>query len=95
MDEVEFSYELSGPFHVVRARIQSRTVGELSWLTDKVSARNRRPRGEVQYIETNPGFRRKGIATAMWRYAREHCEEKPRHSRTRSADGRAWVASLR
>lgn len=66
---------------------ESHSVAELSW--------SEKRRGEVLFISVHPHYRRQGIATAMWRMATTWAETKPRHSRDRTPDGRAWIASLR
>jgi ribosomal protein S18 acetylase RimI-like enzyme len=88
----EFSCQLNGTLYRILATIDGQTVGEMTWTDRKLSAS--KPRGEVLYIWTHPGFRRRGIATAMWQHAQQVGEVKPRHSRNRSSEGRAWITSL-
>jgi len=48
--------------------------------------------GECLTVFTHQGYRRQGIATRMWSYAREIYGVE--HSRERTVDGQAWALSL-
>lgn len=47
---------------------------------------------EVKDIRVGEQFRRKGIATGMWNYAKQQ-GLNPEHSDSRTKDGDAWAAS--
>ncbi|MEV7177859.1 GNAT family N-acetyltransferase [Kitasatospora sp. NPDC093679] len=54
--------------------------------------------GEVWWIGVAAKFRRRGIATALWRLAEHKAATArwtaPRHSEVLLPDGEAWIASL-
>jgi GNAT superfamily N-acetyltransferase len=84
---MELMYEVrsSGLRWKATALSEAEVVAELTW--------DKRTR-VIDYVWTRPDHRRQGIATALFRYAVAHAPARPVHSRNRSADGRAWVASL-
>lgn len=49
----------------------------------------------IQSVFTVPTYRRQGVGTAMWNQAHKVSAEQgipaPRHSPTRTEDGRAWA----
>ena len=59
-------------------------VGQLSWS----------PTGRISNIHVLPALRRKGIATAMYNYARGLGVGMPEHSHQRTDEGEAWAQSL-
>jgi ribosomal protein S18 acetylase RimI-like enzyme len=60
-------------------------VGLLSAFTD----------GKIAMISVDPEHRRKGVATAMWNYAKQHPQlSDPYHSKVKTDDGEAWAQSL-
>jgi GNAT superfamily N-acetyltransferase len=65
----------------------------MTWYTIKPDQRT--AKGSVLHIWTDPDYRRQGIASRLWEYAQSlDGVTKPRHSRDRTRDGKAWVASL-
>jgi hypothetical protein len=48
--------------------------------------------GEVKDIRVGEPFRRKGVATGMWNYAKSQ-GFNPEHSDSRTEEGDAWAAS--
>jgi len=48
--------------------------------------------GEVKDIRVGESFRRKGVATGMWNYAKQQ-GLNPEHSDSRTKEGDAWAAS--
>lgn len=47
----------------------------------------------VSWLDVHPDWRRKGVATGMWKYAQEQ-GLNPSHSTTRTPDGDSWAKSL-
>lgn len=71
----------SRPRHVVTAYDGSTIAGRLEWYGKT---------GEVREIDVRPEHRRRGLATAMWEFARD-APKTPKHSPQRTDDGDAWV----
>jgi hypothetical protein len=90
-----YTFELhEGPVnHVITARTSDRKrVGELG--LGKFG-----PSAGLSWITVHPDWRRKGVATAMWRHANDlHSqgilEKKPEMSDYRTIDGDNWAKSL-
>ena len=65
-------------------------VGSMKWDSDDD--------GEVAMIQVHPGWRRRGVATALWRVAVEIVESQgwaaPQHSPQRTAEGDAWARTM-
>lgn len=78
--------------HIAQAIIDGEVVAQLSWWTLKPDQRT--ARGAVQHVWTDPNYRRRGIATKLWRYTQGLDVVRPRHSRNRTPAGKAWIASL-
>lgn len=92
LNEVQFRYERldtgGTPLHQVTAHHEDLQVGAMSW-----NARG------VHGIETQPGFKRHGIATGMWREGQRLAQENaripaPRHSPDRTIQGDAWAKAV-
>lgn len=79
--------------HAAHALINGEVVAELTWWTTKPDQRT--AKGAVRHVWTDPDYRRQGIATALWQYAHSLDVTKPRHSRNRTRDGKAWIQSLK
>ena len=48
---------------------------------------------EVAMVRVNKGQRRKGVATAMWRYAKDN-DLKPEHSAAQTDAGKSWAKKV-
>lgn len=59
-------------------------AGHLSWFADN---------GEVGGVEVHPDFQRRGLATEMWRQARE-LQPDLHHSEALTPDGQAWARKV-
>jgi len=89
-----YTFELQeGPVnHVIHARTaEGKKVGELG--LDKFGP------AKLSWITVHPDWRRKGVATAMWRHANDlHSqgilEKKPEMSDFRTVAGDNWAKSL-
>lgn len=74
--------------HVI---VDDRRVGYLGWYA--CDDHPEYDQGTVAYLEVEPGYRRRGLATLLW----EHCSkvvEDLHHSPTLTDDAEAWIASL-
>lgn len=76
----------------VVALVDGQHVGSLQWIAGTPSDPQRVP-GEVIDIRVDPGWQRKGIATAMWEYA-QSLPFPPVHSPNLTGDGRAWSQTV-
>jgi GNAT superfamily N-acetyltransferase len=69
-------------------------IGRLSLHTKNYVLDGDRPHTDdhtvVSYVEVKPEFRRQGVATAMWNYAKAQ-GFKPHHSSVISDSGYAWA----
>jgi ribosomal protein S18 acetylase RimI-like enzyme len=65
------------------------SVGSLDW-----DAKT----GEVEFIHVHPNYRRKGVATSMWKHAKANAESmgmvEPTHSEDISEQGKAWAEKV-
>lgn len=92
INDLQFNYERletgGKPLHQVTAHHDDLQIGSMTW-----SSRS------VRGIGTEPGFKRKGVATAMWheghRLAAENARiPMPKHSVDRTTAGDAWARSV-
>jgi len=74
----------------VEARHDGRTVGHLEWDPYPYSEDEDEPTPIVNMIKVHPDYRRHGIATALWDFARQH-EPELQHSEFRTGLGDQWV----
>lgn len=65
------------------ATVKGEVVGRLYLLDD----------GEVEWIETQEEYQRRGVATALWDHA-VRVGLNPRHSPCRYDEGTAWAVSV-
>lgn len=95
-EETTCRFSADATDYAVTAYVANRAVGHLTW---------RRVGGEVRYVWVSPEYRRRRIATAMWKYANRRVDSSvrtagavpitaPRHARELSPEGRLWIASL-
>ena len=71
-------------------------------LSDKESGKmlsnmNLDEKGVVQGVETHPDYRRQGLATKLWNYAKSQSAmgiPEPQHSRTRTKEGEEWAKKI-
>lgn len=83
-------------------------VGQMSWYKhsrpgpkngycqscdeDAETGSHKHPAGEVDGIEVDPDYQRRGVATALWNHANSlGVTPKPKHSPNQTGDGRAWA----
>lgn len=97
IDDVDFEFTKATPrsmpaviWHEVTATVDGKQVGYVWWM-HKTS--------RIHDIKVEPDYRRKGIATALWREAQRVAlvtrgVKPPRHSPGRTDDGDAWARSL-
>lgn len=71
-------------------------------LSDKQSGKylsnmNLNEKGEVEAIETHPKYRKQGLATKLWDYAKSTTDigvPEPKHSRLRTKSGEEWAKKV-
>lgn len=71
-------------------------------LSDKKSGKmlanmNLDAEGKVQGVETHPDYRRQGLATKLWNYAKERSDmgiPEPKHSSARTKEGEEWAKKV-
>lgn len=54
-------------------------------------------KGKVSGVETHPEFRRQGLATKLWNYAKERSDmgiPEPKHSTMRTKEGEEWAKKI-
>ena len=75
--------------HRVDALHKGKSVGFLDWHPYLRE-------GELQHIEVDPAHRRKGLATAMWNFAKtQEGGDELHHGRERTDEGEAWAKSTK
>jgi len=75
--------------HRVDALHKGQSVGYLDW-------HPYHQEGELQHIEVSPEHQRKGVATAMWNFAkRQEDGDFLTHGRERTDAGEAWAKSTK
>lgn len=76
------------PYHEVRAHVDGKQVGHLMW----------HPTGTISDVEVEGPYRRRGIATRMWKYANQmaaqHGLDLPEHDEARTDSGDAWARAV-
>lgn len=76
-----------GPENRIEAMLRGENVGYLSLRKDPIHE------GLVDMVKTKDGFKRKGIATGMWKHAKKR-GLKPIHSDAQSPAGAGWAKKV-
>ena len=71
--------------HAIIAQHKGRRVGKMEWDIGT---------GDIQNLEVHPRHQRKGIATAMWKYAQDISNHNVGHSPVRTDEGDKWAQSV-
>ena len=67
------------------------TVAQLNTVTEKTRGH---PKGEIDWVGTDPAFRRRGYASALYRAGRGMTTIKPNHSGDRTPEGDKWARAV-
>lgn len=90
---IQFRHSESAETHRIHAMADGTEVGKMTWLKGRSVLDPGREAGEILNLDVHPDFRRRGIASEMYRHGRAHTPA-PQHSPERTPEGTAWAHAV-